>query len=82
MVSGDSVRAELFEGVVFVSYGLCDLKPVIGGLEGLREESEGACCTVTTDEEEAELGLELWRCCADGFASVEDMSKSGIFSAT
>ena len=31
----------------------------MGGLEPAREEKEGACCTVTTDEEDAEFGLEL-----------------------
>lgn len=44
-----------------VSYGLCDLRPVIGGLEVLRVDNDGVRCAVTADEDDAELGLGFCR---------------------
>lgn len=61
MVSGDSVRPVRFVGIGLASLGLCDLKPVTEGWVLFRAVTEDARCTVMTDEDDAELGLEPCR---------------------
>ncbi len=69
VVSGDKVRPEKFVGMVFASLGLCDLRPATGGCVPLRALTEEARCTVMTEEDDAELGLEPCRCCVGGLAN-------------
>ena len=66
VVSGDRVRPVKCMGIVFASLGLCDLSPVTGGCVLLRALSEEARCTVMTEEDDAESGLEPCRCCGGG----------------
>lgn len=69
VVSGDSVRPEVFADSVFASFGLCDLKPVTGGCVPFRAATEEARCTVMTEEDDAELGLEPCRWYVGGLAN-------------
>lgn len=65
-VSGDRVRPAKFVGI---SLGLCDLKPVTGGCVLLRAATEEARCTVMTEDDDAELGLDPCRWCVGGLAN-------------
>lgn len=58
VVSGESVRPVRFVGIVFGSLGLCDLRIVTDDFGPFRVVIEEARCTVTTEEDDAELGLE------------------------
>ena len=51
------------------SLGLCDLKPVAVGCLPFRAVTEEARCTVITEEDDAELGLEPCRWCIGGLAN-------------
>lgn len=66
VVSGDKVRPVSCVGIVFASLGLCDLNPETGGCVPLRALSEEARCTVMTEEDDAESGLEPCHCCGGG----------------
>ena len=63
------MRAVSIVGIVFASLGLCDLRPVTGGCEPVYALTEEARCTVMTEEDDAELGLEPCRCCVGGLAN-------------
>ena len=69
MVSGDSVRTVRFVGIVLASLGLCDLRPVTPGCVLPRAVTEEARCTVITEEDDAEFGLEPCRWCRGGLAN-------------
>ena len=73
LVSGDNFRVEKEDAMGLISFGLFALRPVITGraLAPLWEVKDGVRCTVMTDEDEAEVGLEPWRECGGGFGRVE-----------
>lgn len=69
MVSGDSVRTVRVVAIVLASLGLCDLRPVTVWCVPLRAVIEEARCTVMTEEDDAEFGLEPCRWCIGGLAN-------------
>ena len=63
------MRPVRFEGIVFASFGLCDLRVVTVECVPFRVMSEEARCTVMTEEDDAELGLEPCLGCFGGLAT-------------
>ena len=56
-------------GNIFELLGLCDLRPVTAGYVSFRAVIEEVRCTVMTEEDDAEFGLEPCRWCVGGFAN-------------